>query len=52
MTDPETEGEDPEALPEDSVTFEGPCTCEHDPSEHGWTGCNEPGCECEARWSE
>lgn len=30
----------------------GLCTCEHTPDEHGWTGCNVDGCECEANWEE
>lgn len=38
--------------PEDHVTFAGPCTCEHEPEQHGWTGCDAEGCECEAHWEE
>ena len=37
---------------EDSVSFVGPCTCEHEPEEHGWIGCNVEGCDCEAHFEE
>lgn len=34
------------------VSFEGPCTCEHTPGEHGWVGCKVDGCACDAHWEE
>jgi hypothetical protein len=38
------------------VSFEGPCTCEHEPEEHSWGSCGvEVGgveCPCEAGWVE
>lgn len=34
------------------IYFEGPCTCEHEPDEHGWGGCEQYGCQCEAGWYE
>lgn len=32
--------------------FEGDCTCEHEPEEHGWGECGVDGCACEAGWVE
>jgi hypothetical protein len=32
--------------------FVGPCTCDHDTDDHGWSECNIEGCKCEAFWSE
>lgn len=44
--------------------FEGTCTCEHEPEQHGWGSCDvvfQPGgtagqmlleCQCEAGWVE
>lgn len=34
------------------VNFIGPCTCEHDPDEHGWCKCNVKDCKCEAHYEE
>lgn len=48
----EMEEVESEILPEDLAYFEGPCTCEHGPGEHGWDGCNVEGCECEGSWTE
>lgn len=28
------------------------CTCSHDPEDHGWGECGQPGCRCEAGWEE
>lgn len=39
-------------LPEDHVIFVGPCTCDHEPDEHGWMNCDAEGCICEAHWEE
>jgi hypothetical protein len=38
--------------PEDHSYFEGPCTCLHEPIEHGWGECNVESCECQAHWTE
>lgn len=32
--------------------FVGPCTCEHEDEQHGWSGCDVDGCECDAGWEE
>lgn len=32
--------------------FVGPCTCNHEPDEHGWLACNVAHCVCDARWEE
>lgn len=37
--------------------FVGPCTCEHEPEEHGWGLCGQKlpdgsFCPCEAGWEE
>lgn len=37
--------------------FYGECTCEHEPEDHSWGGCEEvgtetEGCPCEAGWEE
>lgn len=40
------------ALPEDAAVFSGPCTCEHEPEQHGWGSCGVDGCACEAGWEE
>ena len=37
---------------EETQYFTGDCTCEHEPDEHGWGGCDADGCECEAGWEE
>lgn len=39
-------------LPEDNVTFAGPCDCGHEQEQHGWTGCDVEGCKCPAHWEE
>ncbi len=44
--------DDDEPEPEYSASFEGPCTCDHEPEEHGWGRCVVEGCECEAGWVE
>lgn len=41
-----------ESCPEEQVTFVGPCTCTHEPEQHGWGSCGVEGCECEAGWEE
>lgn len=46
----EDEPEDDE--PFEYITFAGPCTCDHEPEEHGWGSCDVEGCECEAGWEE
>jgi hypothetical protein len=38
--------------PEEMVSFEGPCTCEHSEEDHGWGSCDVDGCPCEAGWAE
>lgn len=38
--------------PEDHTSFAGPCTCQHESKQHGWTGCDVEGCGCEAHWEE
>ncbi len=35
--------------PEDHAYFIG-CTCDHEPEEHGWAGCEADGCPCEGNW--
>jgi hypothetical protein len=43
---------------EESVYFEGPCTCldtcpnKDEPGGHGWDCCDEEDCLCEAGWTE
>jgi hypothetical protein len=37
---------------EESSSFVGPCTCEHDMDEHTWGSCNVEDCPCEAGWEE
>jgi len=37
---------------EDHVTFQGTCTCAHDPEQHGWGHCGVDSCNCEAGWEE
>lgn len=37
---------------EAQVSFVGPCSCEHDADEHGWSGCNIEDCLCDASWEE
>jgi len=32
--------------------FTDECTCEHDPDQHGWQGCDVEGCDCDAHWEE
>ncbi len=27
-----------------------PCVCSHGPIYHGWGGCSERGCKCQAGW--
>lgn len=51
MNKPEPPDE-PDDLPEDHVSFVGPCECDHEPGQHGWTGCDVPGCPCSAAWEE
>lgn len=40
------------------VSFEGPCTCliscpsYDNPEKHGWGGCSEEDCKCDAGWTE
>lgn len=34
------------------VSFEGICTCDHNPEEHGWGSCDNDGCDCAAGWVE
>lgn len=46
MSDDESE------YPDYATTFCGPCTCDHEPDEHGWGSCNVEGCQCEAGWEE
>jgi hypothetical protein len=41
-----------EVLPEDVAAFIGPCTCDHEPEQHGWGSCDQDGCTCEAGWEE
>jgi hypothetical protein len=36
---------------EETVYFEGHCTCDHELSEHGWGSCGD-GCNCIAGWTE
>jgi hypothetical protein len=28
------------------------CVCPHEPDEHGWAGCEQGACKCEAAWEE
>jgi hypothetical protein len=42
--------DDIDDFPEDHAYFEGPCTCTHEPEEHGYIGCEVDGCECNAHW--
>jgi hypothetical protein len=44
--------EDYDDIPENHVYFEGPCTCDHEESEHDWGSCGVEGCDCEAGWTE
>jgi hypothetical protein len=39
-------------LPEDHLTFAGPCTCDHERDEHGWGCCDVEDCPCDAGWEE
>jgi len=32
--------------------FVGPCTCDHEPEDHGWGKCDVEGCDCEAGWED
>lgn len=52
MTPLDDEDEGMPDIPEEHVAFVGPCTCEHYPERHGWTGCNLEDCDCEAHWEE
>ncbi len=36
----------------DDITYFGGCTCDHREDEHGWGGCEVPGCECKGHWEE
>lgn len=44
--------EEDEPIPEDHVSFVGPCTCLHEREQHGWGMCDVEGCDCEAGWEE
>ena len=35
--------------PEDNA-YLADCTCDHSEKEHGWTGCEVEGCNCEGHW--
>lgn len=35
----------------DLKNFHG-CTCDHDPYDHYWEGCEIEGCDCEGAWEE
>lgn len=37
---------------EEHIYFVGPCSCDHEPGEHGWGQCDVEGCECNAGWEE
>jgi hypothetical protein len=41
-----------EDRPEETASFVGPCTCDHEPDEHGWGSCDVDDCDCEAGWEE
>ena len=36
---------------EEQVSFVD-CTCDHEPEEHGWQGCNVDECKCQGHWEE
>ena len=51
---PDEEEEEQEHQPPEygEPSFIGPCTCVHEPEQHGWGSCAIAGCECEAGWEE
>ncbi len=40
-----------EEYEDEQIGFFG-CSCDHDPDDHGWQGCNIEGCDCEGCWEE
>jgi hypothetical protein len=37
---------------EESTSFVGTCTCEHEADKHSWGSCDIGDCPCEAGWEE
>ena len=41
-----------EEYEDEEQTYFVDCTCDHEPEEHGWIGCNVEDCDCEAHFEE